>query len=86
MLSITADNASSNDTMTDELADLIAHFGGETAQTQCFLHIINLVAKTLIKLFDLPKRKGGQSLDAELKQLGEDLELEDLQTRLELGE
>jgi hypothetical protein len=37
-------------------------------------------------LFDLPKRKGGQSLDDELKQLGEDLELEDLQTRHELGE
>jgi hypothetical protein len=86
MLSITADNVSSNDTMTDELADLIAHFGGEMAQTRCFLHIINLVAKTLIKLFDLPKRKGGQSLDDELKQLGKDLELEDLQTRLELGE
>ncbi|KAF8443710.1 hypothetical protein L210DRAFT_3313983, partial [Boletus edulis BED1] len=50
ILSITADNALSNDTMT--LADCLAHFGGETAQTRCFLHVINLVAKTLVKQFD----------------------------------
>jgi hypothetical protein len=55
ILSITADNASSNDTLTTELADLVAHFGGPTSRTRCFLHVINLVAKSLIKQFDLPK-------------------------------
>ena len=58
ILSITADNASSNDTLTTELADLVAHFGGPTSRTRCFLHVINLVAKSLIKQFDLPKAKG----------------------------
>ncbi|KAG2739597.1 hypothetical protein P692DRAFT_201729438 [Suillus brevipes Sb2] len=45
ILSITADNALSNDTMTTALAENVAHFGGDTARTWCFLHIVNLVAK-----------------------------------------
>ncbi|KAF9220144.1 hypothetical protein BS17DRAFT_652896, partial [Gyrodon lividus] len=52
ILSITANNATSNDTMTDKLTNLLAHFGGEAGRTRCFLHIINLVVKMLIKLFD----------------------------------
>ncbi|KAH7903432.1 hypothetical protein BJ138DRAFT_979674, partial [Hygrophoropsis aurantiaca] len=52
ILSVTADNASSNDTMTDKLADLVPHFGGEVSRTRCFLHIVNLVAKSLIREFD----------------------------------
>ncbi|KAG1747816.1 uncharacterized protein EDB91DRAFT_1048098, partial [Suillus paluster] len=50
------DNASNNNTMTAELADLVAHFGGESAWTCCFLHVVNLIAKSLIKEFDLPKK------------------------------
>ncbi|KAG2139887.1 hypothetical protein BD769DRAFT_1310192, partial [Suillus cothurnatus] len=52
ILSIMADNASSNDTMITELADMVGHFGGKTARTCCFLHIVNLVAKSLLKQFD----------------------------------
>lgn len=54
--------------------------------TQCFLHVINLVTKTLIHVFDLPKKKGATSwegLNDELKKLGEDLKLEEPQTQLE---
>lgn len=73
-----------------ELADHLAHFGGEAARTQCFLHVINLVAKTVIKQFDLPKRRGDmswQNLDDKLVQLAEDTELEDLEFfKLEDGE
>ena len=86
ILSLTADNASSNDTMTDELADRLAHFGGEGARTRCFLHVINLVAKTLIRAFDLPKKKGNESwesLSDELKELGDGSDIEELQTRLD---
>lgn len=73
--------------MTAELADLLAHFGGETGRTRCFLHVINLVAKMLIRQFDLPKAKGGaESTDKELKELVEDVDLEDLETRLANGE
>ncbi|KAG2037470.1 hypothetical protein BDR03DRAFT_815781, partial [Suillus americanus] len=52
MLSVTADNTLSNDKTTMELAKLIDHCGGEVACTHCFLHIINLVAKSLIKEFN----------------------------------
>jgi len=31
ILSIMADNASSNDTMITELVDMVGHFGGKTA-------------------------------------------------------
>ncbi|KAG1792877.1 uncharacterized protein HD556DRAFT_1217668, partial [Suillus plorans] len=64
MLSVTADNASSNDTMTTELAKLIDHFGGEAVHTHCLLHIINLVVKSLIKEFDIPKHHSVKSLDS----------------------
>ncbi|KAG1871907.1 hypothetical protein C8R48DRAFT_556663, partial [Suillus tomentosus] len=52
ILSVTCDNASNNDTMVNELSDLLEDFPGETNRTQCFLHIVNLVAKTLIRQFD----------------------------------
>ncbi|KAG1771398.1 hypothetical protein EV702DRAFT_977378, partial [Suillus placidus] len=57
ILSVTADNALSNDTMTMTLAENVAHFGGDTARTHCFLHIVNLVAKSLLKQFDIPKKE-----------------------------
>jgi hypothetical protein len=87
ILSIMADNASSNDTLTTELADLVAHFGGPTSRTRCFLHIINLVAKSLIKQFDLPKAKDvstdAESLDSDMAR---DLSSEDEATIAENGD
>ncbi|KAG2105170.1 hypothetical protein BD769DRAFT_1309338, partial [Suillus cothurnatus] len=50
-------NALSSDTMMTALAENVAHFGGDTAQTRCFLHIVNLVAKSLLKQFDVPKNE-----------------------------
>ncbi|KAG2737548.1 hypothetical protein P692DRAFT_201670425, partial [Suillus brevipes Sb2] len=52
ILSITADNAASNETMVAELAELVPHFSGPSSRTRCFLHIVNLVAKSLIREFD----------------------------------
>ena len=87
ILSITANNATSNDTMMEELADLLVHFGGETRRTWCFLHVINLVVKMLIWQFDLPKANGGmQSTDDKLRKLAEDVDLEDLQIKITNGE
>jgi len=85
ILSITCDNASSNDTMTDHLEDLIEAFPGQANRTRCFAHIINLVAKSLIKQFDVTKKKGDQTSDDfndELLRLMQGADLEDLQTRL----
>lgn len=49
--------------MIDELADRVAHFGGKNSQTRCFLHIVNLVAKTLIREFDTSKKQANELLD-----------------------
>ncbi|KAI0371190.1 hypothetical protein BV20DRAFT_906067, partial [Pilatotrama ljubarskyi] len=52
ILSVTCDNASNNDTMTEELAQLLTSFGGNYARTRCFLHITNLTAQSLLHEFD----------------------------------
>ncbi|RDX45346.1 hypothetical protein K466DRAFT_443634, partial [Polyporus arcularius HHB13444] len=52
ILSVTCDNASSNDTMIEELSQLLPEFQGDFSRTRCFLHILNLVAKAMLKQFD----------------------------------
>ena len=47
----------------------------------CFTHIINLVAKSIIRQFDIPKGKADKALDdaeRELCELAEGIDLEDL--------
>jgi hypothetical protein len=80
MLSVTVDNASSNDTLVTELADRNAHFAGDMSRTRCFLHIVNLVAKSLIREFDAPKSKASMADDPELVKLTADIEIEDART------
>lgn len=41
--------------MIDELHVHIPEFAGSPSHTRCFLHIINLVAKSLIHQFDVKK-------------------------------
>ena len=43
--------------MINELAKLVDHFPGSTNQTRCFLHILNLVVKSIIQKFDIPTSK-----------------------------
>ena len=45
VLAFTADNASNNDTLVDELLTLIPSFGGSDYRVRCFAHILNLVVK-----------------------------------------
>jgi hypothetical protein len=69
ILSITCDNASNNDTMVKELANLIDEFPGPANQTRCFTHILNLVVKSIMSQFDLPKSKSSDVLNAGAKEL-----------------
>ena len=55
ILSVTCDNASPNDTMIDKLKEVLKDFQGKRGQVQCFMHVINLIAKSIIKQFDVPK-------------------------------
>jgi hypothetical protein len=61
ILGVTADNASNNDKMIEHLAVLIETFPGATNQTRCFAHILNLVAKTVLRQFEAPKK--GKAID-----------------------
>jgi hypothetical protein len=74
--------------MIEELANLLDDFPGPENQTRCFLHILNLVVKSIIRQFDLPKSKKASGDDdkddpaldaaiAELLKLAGDIELEE---------
>lgn len=81
VLSITCDNASANDTMIDELAKLLNEFPGSANRTRCFNHILNLVAKSIMRQFDLPKARVGEALEAAaeaLVGLGSDIESQEM--------
>jgi hypothetical protein len=70
--------------MIDELADLLEAFPGAANRTRCFTHILNLVAKSIIKQFDVPKAQGDEVLDdvaKELAALAVDLDTEERLSR-----
>lgn len=80
ILSITCNNASNNDTMINELTNLLDDFPGPANQTRCFTHILNLVVKSVLRQFDLPKSKGDRILDdgaQELLSLAGNIEFEE---------
>ncbi len=90
ILSVTGDNASNNDTMTDALADALPEFQGTFARTRCFLHILNIVAKAILKQFDVKDVPDAEALvDDDVRQLAElaqELESEEATTRGEMRE
>ena len=57
ILSVTCDNASSNDAMIDELEQMMEEFAGDPNRIRCILHIVNLVAKSMLKQFDVHQRQ-----------------------------
>ncbi|TFK81779.1 hypothetical protein K466DRAFT_452428, partial [Polyporus arcularius HHB13444] len=52
VLGVTCDNATNNDAMVEALMKLLPGFPGEVNRVRCFTHILNLVAKSLIRQFD----------------------------------
>lgn len=61
--------------MIKNLGELIDDFPGAANQTRCFLHILNLVVKSILQQFDLPKKKetSGNDLDDETDKTDETL-------------
>ena len=67
--------------MIDELEDLLPGFS-KANHTHCFLHVNNLVARTLVRQFDiLHAPKPRDTPDHELHELAGDIDIEDRQTR-----
>ncbi|RDX53602.1 hypothetical protein OH76DRAFT_1321458, partial [Lentinus brumalis] len=60
---ITCDNAYPNDTMIDVLAKTLPDFRGKKDRGRCFDHIVNLCAKSVLKPFDVDKKKAGDVRD-----------------------
>lgn len=48
ILAFTADNTSNNNTLIDELGDLLDGFQGSLTRVRCFAHILNLMVKVCI--------------------------------------
>jgi hypothetical protein len=80
ILSVTCDNASNNDKMVRQLERLIDEFKGQESQTRCFTHILNLIAKSIIRQFDVPKAQYNRVFDEAtmaLMELAGDIEHEE---------
>jgi len=74
--------------MIDELVDLLPNFPGAANRCRCFLHIVNLVAKTLLKQFEVPKKDVNSALDAAeqaLLELSAGIDMEEMVTLAEGG-
>ena len=70
---MTADNATNMDTLSEHLADQVASYSAVN-RTRCFLHILNLVAKSLLRQFDVtPAQKETDSIENDLSPEEEDL-------------
>jgi hypothetical protein len=55
--------------MIEHLAVLIDTFPGAANQTRCFAHILNLVAKSVLRQFEAPKAKNKKAVDEAVKEL-----------------
>lgn len=62
--------------MINCLATTLEAFPGSANRTRCFAHILNLVAKCIMKQFDVPKKFQGENSDieAEINDLEDELE------------
>ncbi|KAF8867526.1 hypothetical protein BD779DRAFT_1464277, partial [Infundibulicybe gibba] len=76
ILSVTCDNATSNDTMIDELEVKLKNFPGATNRTRCFAHIVNLIARSILRQFDLPKGQADAALEEAWASASKDIENE----------
>ncbi len=70
--------------MVSFLSTIIDNFPGAMNHTHCFAHTVNIVAKAILKQFDVPKAPASDSgtLDdcSALQDLSEDLDTEDQST------
>lgn len=55
--------------MIEHLATLINTFPGPANQTRCFAHILNLVAKSVLRQFETPKGKGDKAMGDAAREL-----------------
>jgi hypothetical protein len=64
--------------MIDELRNLIPGFPGAKNRTRCFAHIINLVVKRILILFDNDSDDAVANTEKRLQEMNIDINFEDL--------
>ena len=62
--------------MIQHIGELLGNFLGPANQTQCFVHTINLIAKSILKPFDTRKSKGTEDFDDVAQALAKEQEQE----------
>lgn len=75
--------------MIQELEYLLDDFPGAANQTRCFAHVINLMVKSILRQFDVPKSKANEALDGAskaLRDIAEDIEYEEAETQASGGD
>ncbi len=71
--------------MISELVNILTNSPGQANHTCCFTHIINLIAKSLMKLFEVKKKNQYDVLtnaENNLQQLADNIDMEDLETQI----
>lgn len=66
--------------MIFKLSEILDKFPGATNQMCCFAHTISILAKVILKQFDVPKKKEGDMLDKAaqaLSDMAQELEFEE---------
>jgi len=66
--SVTADNATNNDTLMDALEVLLQEHGfrGRARRVRCFAHTLNLTAKAMLRQFEKIKKRKKRTDDNEI--------------------
>jgi hypothetical protein len=78
---VSCDNASNNEKMADEMEHLLPAFSSGN-RVRCFTHVLNLIAKALLKQFEMAKKSENEDDDfteeeAKLLTLAENLDEEE---------
>lgn len=71
--------------MIEDLAGRLEEFPGAPNRTRCFTHILNLVVKSIMHQFDVPRKRWDISDERtqELFKLAGDIETEEVKTQAE---
>jgi hypothetical protein len=75
--------------MIAKLGDIIPSFPGSPNRARCFNHVVALVAKSVVRQFDVPKGLADAALDEaerELREMAEGIDIEDEVTQGEWEE
>lgn len=86
---MTLDSASNNDRMIRVLPEKVPAFAGEASQVRCFNHVLNIVARMIVKQFDVPKHASDAALEAAeiaLRELAAGTDIEESMTVDEMSQ